>query len=180
MPPDISNMLTACQQHFADTPVRPSEKSCLRQSVTDKEFRGWVREWFKDQVRDRAEDVDRRFARMVHMSATEVNHIVNDKRYPTWKQIAKVTENLDVRADEFLLSIVKRAREDIDSRAGGASPPHGPSGGPPGQPPTHADDRARILAEAAKRRRDTEGGSGSQPAKSRQADTPRPKRKRSG
>jgi transcriptional regulator with XRE-family HTH domain len=115
--------------------------------VTDQEFRGWVREWFKDQVRDRAEDVDRRFARMVKLSSTEVNHIVNDKRYPTWKQIAKVTESLDVRADEFLLDIVRRARLDYDSRASVSTSPTTPL---PGVVRPRSESERREAAARAK------------------------------
>ena len=77
--------------------------------MTDEEFRGWVREWFKEQVEVHGEDSDRKFARLVSLTATEVNDIRNDKRYPSWGIIGKVTEKLGWRADDFLLDIIKRS-----------------------------------------------------------------------
>ena len=116
----------------------------LSTGVTDEEFRGWVREWFKEQVEVHGEDSDRKFARLVSLTATEVNDIRNDKRYPSWGIIGKVTEKLGWRADDFLLDIIKRARRDADARATGA-----PARIPPG---VSRVPRAASQAEAERLR----------------------------
>lgn len=136
-------MLTRIERrHHIELPV----------GVTEEEFRGWVREWFKEQVVSRAAGNDRAFARLTSMTATEVNDIRNDKRYPSWGIIEKATKGLGWRADDFLLDIVKRARADADKRATGGLPPIPPKKPdvPPGTlSPAQEVDRRALAAKVA-------------------------------
>jgi transcriptional regulator with XRE-family HTH domain len=149
MPQDVSNPLTSCQQHFADGLSRKPPRACVARGVTDEDFRGWVRDWFKHQVETRGGDNDRAFAKIVGLTPTEVNDIRNDKRYPSWNIIAKTTDALGVRADDFLIDLASRARAASDAvklkpAATSATParPTRPTG------PTVVRVSARARAEA--------------------------------
>ena len=82
--------------------------------MTEDEFRTLTRDWFKDLVKTHADDTDRRFAITVGLTPTEVNLVTNDKRYPSWRMIAMVTEHLNIRTDDFFLALAYLARKGHD------------------------------------------------------------------
>lgn len=132
--------------------------------MTKEEFRELCRDWFKHEVLARAGDVDRKFAREVGLTATEVNHIVNDKRYPSWEQIAKVTQRYNIQSDAFLLDLVARARKRRDEAI---------LGPPPARKPTLARGGATvILAPSTPQDRSAQHNGGAERRRPKKPTTP--------